>query len=91
LLAKDYIDERNDIYYNTDVLPDNGRPDSLAPEPGDYTNMNHWILWFNNYLECVKNHGCTDGFNKIIMFKSSYPISNIIRDGTEPGDPFSSI
>ena len=90
LLAKDYIDERNDIYYNTDVLPDSGRPDSLAPTPGDKTNMNHWILWFNDYLEGVKDHGCADGFNKIIMFKSCYPISNIVGNGTEPGDPFSS-
>ena len=90
LLAKDYIDERNDIYYNTDVLPDSGRPDSLAPIPGDNTNMNHWILWFNDYLESVKDHGCADGFNKIIMFKSCFPISNIVANGTEPGDPFSS-
>ncbi|EMR74680.1 hypothetical protein MBGDF03_00263 [Thermoplasmatales archaeon SCGC AB-540-F20] len=90
LLAKDYIDERNDIYYNTDVLSDSGRPDSLAPAPGDYTNMNHWILWFNDYLEGVKYHGCADGFNQIIMFKSCYPISNIVGNGTEPGDPFSS-
>ncbi len=90
LLAKDYIDERNDIYYNTDVNPDTGRPDSLGPKPGDNTNMNHWILWFNDYLEGVKDHGCADGFNKIIMFKSCYPISNIIANGTEPGDPFSS-
>jgi len=89
LLNKDYIDERNDIYYNTDVSPDSGRPDSLAPEPGDKTNMNHWILWFNDYLEGVKNHGCSDGYNKIIMFKSCYPISNIVGTGTEPGDPFS--
>ena len=90
LLAKDYIDERNDIYYNTDISPDTGRPDSLAPEPGDFTNMNHWILWFNDYIEGVKNHGCDNGFNQIIMFKSCYPISNIVSNGSEPGDPFSS-
>ena len=90
LLAKDYIDERNDIYYNTDLEPDSNRPDSLGPTPGDNTNMNHWILWFNDYLESVKQFDCTDGYNKIIMFKSCYPISNIVSDGTEPGDPFSS-
>ena len=90
LIAKDYIDERNDITYNTDLLSDAGRPDSLGPTPGDNTNMNHWILWFNDYLENVKQHDCVDGFNKIIMFKSCYPTSNIVSDGTEPGDPFSS-
>jgi hypothetical protein len=90
LLAKDYIDERNDIYYGTDISPDAGRPDSLAPTPGDKTNMNHWIRWLNDYLNGIKAHGCADGANKIIMFKSCYPISNITSDGTEPGDPFSS-
>jgi hypothetical protein len=90
LVAKNYIDERNDIYYGTDLDPDSARPDSLAPTPGDKTNMNHWILWFNDYLNGVKKHGCDDGFNKIIMFKSCYPISNIVANGSEPGDPFSS-
>jgi hypothetical protein len=90
LLAKDFINERNDIYYGTDLNPDTGRPDSLAPTPGDLTNMNHWILWFNDYLHHVINHDCNTGINRIIMFKSCYPISNIDSDGTEPGDPFSS-
>ncbi len=90
LLAKEYIDERNDIYYGTDVPPDSGRPDSLAPTPGDKTDMNHWILWFNDYLNGVKAHGAEDGYNRIIMFKSCFPNSNISSDGTEPGDPFSS-
>ena len=90
LLAKSYIDERNDITYGTDMPPDAGRPDSLASTPGDNTNMNHWIRWFNDYLEGVKAHGCADGENKIIMFKSCYPANNIGSDGTEPGDPFDS-
>ena len=89
LLAKDYIDERNDIYYGTTMSPDPGRPASLGGTPGDRTNMNHWILWFNDYLEGVKSHDAATGFNRIIMFKSCYPISNIGSDGTEPGDPFS--
>ena len=88
LLAKGYIDARNDIYYGTDVLPDANRPDSLGSVPGDNTNMNHWILWFNDYLLGVKTHGCANGFNRIIMFKSCFPISDIWSDGTEPGDPF---
>jgi len=89
LLAKDYIDERNDIYYGTDMSPDSGRLDSLSPTPGDKTNMDHWIRWFNDYLGRVKAHGCADGTNVIIMFKSCYPASNITADGTG-GDPFSS-
>jgi uncharacterized repeat protein (TIGR01451 family) len=92
LLAKDYIDERNDIYYDTDVEPDPGRPDSLTygsiVVPGDQTGMRHWIRWFNDYLGGVRSHDAATGYNRIIMFKSCYPISNISSDGTEPGDPF---
>lgn len=90
LLAKAYIDERNDITYGTTMSPDAGRPASLGGTPGDHTNMDHWICWFNDYLQGVQAHGCADGVNRIIMFKSCYPISNIAGDGTEPGDPFSS-
>lgn len=89
LLAKSYIDERNDITYGTELSPDSGRPESLGDIPGDNTNMNNWILWFNDYLNAVKSHQCDTGTNKIIMFKSCYPISNIEDDGTEPGNPFS--
>ncbi|HEC75643.1 MAG TPA: hypothetical protein ENI33_00080, partial [Thermoplasmatales archaeon] len=88
LIAKGYINEVNEIYYGTDLLPDDGRPDSLAPVPGDKTNMNHWILWFNDYLNHIKMHDCESGINKIIMFKSCFPISNIESNGTEPGNPF---
>lgn len=87
--AKTYIDEVNDITYGTAVAVDSGRPDSLGAVPGDQTNMNHWICWFNDYLTHVKSHGCATGFNRIIMFKSCYPLSNVTSDGTEPGDPFS--
>lgn len=90
LSAKSYIDEVNDIYYGDDLPPDAGRPDSLGGTPGDNTNMNHWIGWFNDYLEGVKKFDCATGRNAIIMFKSCYPISNINSDGREPGDPFSS-
>ena len=90
LLAKAYIDERNDIYYGTAMDADTGRPSSLGGTPGDNTDMHHWIRWFNDYLEHVKVYGCADGTNRIIMFKSCYPNSNIGSDGTEPGDPFSS-
>lgn len=90
LLAKLYVDERNDISYGTVMSPDAGRPVSLGAVPGDLTNMNHWILWFNDYLEGVKVHGSASGYNRIVMFKSCYPISNVWGDGSEPGDPFSS-
>lgn len=86
--AKDYIDERNDISYGTPMEPDSGRPKSLGDIPGDNTNMNHWILWFNDYLKGIKTQGCASGKNRIIMFKSCFPISNIYSAGKEPGDPF---
>ena len=90
LLAKSYIDERNDITYDTSMAADSGRPASLGGTPGDNTDMWHWILWFNDYLGRVKTYGCADGVNRIIMFKSCYPASDIWDDGTGPGDPFDS-
>ncbi|HPF98747.1 MAG TPA: Ig-like domain-containing protein [Kiritimatiellia bacterium] len=90
LVAKTYIDERNDITYGTVLSPDAGRPASLGGTPGDLTDMEAWILWFNDYLGRIKSHGCANGFNRIILFKSCYPNSDIGSDGTEPGDPFSS-
>ncbi len=91
LQARDYVDERNDIYYGTDLSPDAGRPDSLASTPGDQTDMQHWIRWFNDYLGGVRTFGCSNGTNRIIMFKSCYPNSAVTEDGVEPGDPFSSV
>ena len=90
LESKNYIDEINEIYYNDVVSNDSGRPKSLGSVPGDYTDMNHWIRWFNDYLNNTKKEDCTDGENRIIMFKSCYPNSEIYKNGTEPGDPFSS-
>lgn len=90
LIAKTYIDERNDIGYGTAMSPDAGRPTALGSVPGDSTDMNHWIFWFNDYLGRVKVYGCATGVNRIVMFKSCYPNSNITADGTLPGDPFSS-
>jgi len=88
LLAKDYIDERNDITYGTTLNPDNGRNATLGGTPGDNTDMNHWILWFNDYLNGILNHGCANGENKIVMFKSCYPANAITGQGVG-GDPFS--
>ena len=89
LEAKGYVDEVNEITYGTDVAPDAGRPDSLASTPGDSTDMCHWVLWFNDYHSGMASHGCTDGVNRIILFKSCYPISNVAAATPEPGDPFS--
>ncbi len=89
LLAKFYVDERNDIYYGTAMSPDAGRPSSLGSVPGDSTDMNHWILWFNDYLGHVQPFACASGVNRVIMFKSCYPNSDVSADGTLPGDPFS--
>jgi hypothetical protein len=89
LTAKPYIDERNDITYGTVLAPDAGRPASLGGTPGDQTDMRHWLPWFNDYFESIRTHGCANGVNRIVMFKSCYPTSNISSDGSEPGDPFS--
>ncbi|RME70511.1 MAG: hypothetical protein D6784_16665 [Chloroflexi bacterium] len=56
LLAKPYIREVNDIYYGSDLPPDPGRPDSLQPLPGDFTDMDAWIFWFNDYLGGLKQY-----------------------------------
>jgi len=50
--------------------------------------MNHWVFWFNDYIDSVIDYDTNDGINRIIMFKSCYPISNIKSDGSEPGNPF---
>ncbi len=90
LSGKGFIGEVNEITYGSVLDPDNNRPASLGDIPGDLTDMNHWILWFNDYLGGIKTFGSESGFNGIIMFKSCYPNSNIVDDGEEPGDPFSS-
>jgi len=92
LLAKDYIDERNEMYYWFDIDPDVGRPDSLGPLPGDNTNMNHWLYWFNDYLDNLKTYSSADGVNRIVMFKSCFtPSDEIGPDGPSPADPFAEL
>ncbi len=87
--AKSYVDEVNEITYGTTLSPDSGRPASLDSVPGENTDMHHWILWFNDYVRRVKSYGCASGTNRIILFKSCFPNSNIAATGAEPGDPFS--
>lgn len=123
LLAKSYINAVNDSFYGTDLAPDAGRPDSLAPLPGDYTDMSAWIFWFNDYLNSLKSYQNPGGLaalispierkitprfpwlseylaplkgepnysgrNRIVMFKSCFPNSNLGPDESGPGDPFS--
>lgn len=88
LVAKPYVDNRNDITYGVDISPDKGRPDSLRPVPGDLTDMHHWVLWFNDYLDSVRRHGSQNGVNRIVVFKSCFPNSHIDDEGDQPGDPF---
>ena len=123
LLAKSYIGNVNDIFYGTTLAPDENRPDSLQPLPGDYTNMDAWVFWFNDYLNGLKQYQnpggiaqliapiermitprkpqlsvyfnqlkgdySAEGNNKIVMFKSCFPNSNLGQNGAEPGSPFS--
>jgi len=124
LIAKPYIGKVNDTYYGTALSTSADRPDSLPSRVGDYTNMDHWIFWFNDYLEGVKSQNNPEGFvsnaitpverkitarypslapyfdivkskpdakgnNKIIMFKSCFPNSDLYEDSTDKGDPFS--
>lgn len=88
--AKAYIDEVNEITYGTVVAPDTGRPASLGDTAGENTDMYHWTLWFNDYLDHVLVHGCATGTNRMVMFKSCYPNSDITSAGATPGDPFDS-
>ncbi len=92
LLAKDYLADYNDVTYGTVISPDRDRPASLGEVPGDLTDMEHWILWFNDYLGSLKvySHTGHTAVNRIIMFKSCYPNSHLVGRGEEPGDPFSS-
>jgi len=87
LSAKPYVDEVNEINYGDVVAPDPGRPGSLGGVPGDLTDMWNWIWWFNDYFAGIHSFGCDDGVNRIIMFKSCFPNSDIMDDGAEPGDP----
>lgn len=89
LLAKKYIDERNDITYGVGVPVDAGRPASLGDVAGELTDMHHWVLWFNDYLTGVLTHGSANGVNRIVVFKSCFPNSHVDDNGTEPGNPFS--
>ncbi len=88
---KEYVDEVNEIYYGTVMVPDENRPASLGSTPGDNTDMDHWLFWFNDYLDGILSEGSEDGRNRIVMFKSCYPNSAVTSVGsTETADPFSS-
>ncbi len=58
------------------------------PTMNNQTDPCHWVRWFTNYMNGLRDWECTPPeHNDIIMFKSCYPASNIIGEGTEPGDP----
>lgn len=90
LLAKDYVDTFSDVDYKVHVPNDPGRPASLGESSGDLTEMWHWVPWFNDYLESLEGfqRGGGTARNRIIMFKSCYTMSQIVSEGSEPGDPF---
>jgi hypothetical protein len=88
LAAKAVIGDVHEITYGIDVAADAGRPDSLAETPGESTDMQHWVRWFNDYRAGMSAHGCAAGFNRVVMFKSCYPNSHVDEDGVEPGNPF---
>jgi chitodextrinase len=87
--GKSYVDEVNESDYGTAVSATAGRTASLGSAPGDSTDLCHWLFWFNDYLAGMKQLGCADGTNRIIMFKSCFPNSEIVSNGAEPGNPFS--
>jgi glucan 1,3-beta-glucosidase len=92
LQAKSYLDGVNEITYADHVAPDTGRQDSLAAPgtaQGDFTDMEHWLLWFNDYIGSIGTWRTDGGVNRIVMFKSCFPNSDITDDGVAPGDPFS--
>jgi hypothetical protein len=88
LQGKDYVDEVNEITYGTTLAPGTDRPASLGETPGDLTDMHHWILWFNDYVDGVRSHGCEDGFNRIVLFKSCFPNSHVDTEDSGNADPF---
>lgn len=88
LLENSFISNVDQITSGTLLSPDNNRPASLGEVPGNQTNMNHWILWFNDYLAALLRHESTDQ-NRIILFHSCFKASSIERDGTGLGNPFS--
>ncbi len=88
LIAKDYIDERNDIYYGTSVAQRPG-PSGIA---GERARIQHQHEPLGALVQRLPRRrpdaGCASGYNRIVMFKSCYPISDVSDAGTEPGDPF---
>jgi hypothetical protein len=62
LIQKPYIDHVNDTFYGTYVPHTAGRPDSLGPRAGNLTDSNHWLFWFNDYLDGLKRRDNPAGF-----------------------------
>ncbi len=62
LAQKPYIDNVDDTFYGTYVPASADRPHSLSPRPGDFTDANHWLFWFNDYFDGIKNRDNPAGF-----------------------------
>ncbi len=89
LMSKDYIADVNSIAAGTTMDPDPGRPASLGDIPGDRMAMNHWILWFNDYLKGIESYDCRGCVSRIIVFDSCFDSNGISSDGNNLGNPFS--
>ena len=75
----------HEITYGDDV-PGTHVP-GMQPN-GDFTDVKDWYFWFHNFLDGVLTWQCAPGeSNKIVMFKSCYPNSEISEEGAAPGNP----
>ncbi|HUW55972.1 MAG TPA: hypothetical protein VMZ92_05010 [Planctomycetota bacterium] len=80
----------HDTHYKDDVPGIAGHPDEGRHPVGDHTDVCDWTHWFRYHLPGVKGWQCPAGAeNRIVMFKTCFPGSNIAADGDEPGDPTS--
>ena len=80
----------HDTNYKDDVPGIEGHPEEDRHPIGDHTDVNDWTHWFRYHLDGVKQWQCPGGeVNRIIMFKTCYPGSNLTADGAEPGDTMS--
>jgi len=89
LQAKSYVFDVNSINAGDILEPDAGRLASLGDVPGDSMLMNHWILWFNDYLGRLRVYDSQQLWNRVVVFHSCFEASVIQSDGTGIGNPFS--
>lgn len=77
----------HDTNYKDDVPGVDGHADEGRHPVGDHTDVNDWTHWFNFHLDGIKHWQCPRGAaNRVVMFKTCFPGSNLASDGVEPGD-----